>query len=382
MGLRVRINSVKPIIGKIRNVSVPHGIKPAQAEESIGEMLGNSHVAKGERFLEPHFNPGALKLQELSQKFSTIFRQDISAEESEKMLQQYKKLLKIKDRDTFIQKAFKQVKKDYGYADKDIKLTFNKQDNGSASYIPQLCIVNINSKSIEVLYNTKSLNINQKIDILESFVHEFQHAKQAEYAFRADPERFLEYIFSNKEAYENTIKWLENPKTRQIIKNMLHGNNKFHFKSGEESEEFLNNALKKLKDGNYESDKSVKNLLDMLQADQRCCIQKIFGKFERFEPNSENYNLGIKYLENEENYISFGPKTKRKYRAQLIEAEAYSAEKVFSKILTKSLTPKERLQIKSKKIKTKITKIKDFIHSLFVHETINIHSPNPVIQNS
>ena len=301
-------------------------------------------------------------VQRQSKKLSNILRREISSQEYEKIIQEYNELFNITDRDTFFKKAFEKVKKDYGYEGKDIQLTLIDQGNGAMGWNNYFCNININSKTMNRYYAQKKLNKYQQIDILEGFIHEFQHAKQSEYAFRTNPEKYLEHIFNDKDACIATIEWLENTESRDIIKQMIKNDSKFNFKSDKEMEEFLSSTHEKLKSGTYENNLQIKNLLNIIKKDQHSANISVFGDFEKFPKNSEKYLLGTKYLENEKNYIRADIDTLKFYRNQLVENEAYKAQENFFRMLEPYLTIKEKFQIKLINVCRKVSrKYQEFI---------------------
>ena len=60
-------------------------------------------------------------------------------------------------------------------------------------------------------------------------------------------------------------------------------------------------------------------------------LEDIFGSFKKIDSNSPDYQKGLKYLDNEANYID-AHDDKNGYLHQIIEKEAYGAEHLFYKI--------------------------------------------------
>lgn len=64
--------------------------------------------------------------QEITQKFNQIYQRDFSKQEISSMINQYKEIFKLDNVDEFSNQVFKQIKKDAGFGDKDIKFFVNK----------------------------------------------------------------------------------------------------------------------------------------------------------------------------------------------------------------------------------------------------------------
>lgn len=109
------------------------------------------------------------------EKFKQIFRRNFSKESSEQMLQKYKEIYQIEDKNEFIKKAFKQVKKDYGYETIDLELKIHDSPaqvgtaKASGAYYPDFIFISSNS---------------EKENILGRLAHEFNHIRQDEYVYR------------------------------------------------------------------------------------------------------------------------------------------------------------------------------------------------------
>lgn len=114
-------------------------------------------------------------IKNVQKAFKDVFmRDDITIEETKKMLSRYKEIEKITDREEYIKALFKEVKKNFGMEKTDIKLIFEdmkgfagfcKGDNSAISITP---------------------NCPRKY-ILNIMHHEFRHAKQHELIYLLDP---------------------------------------------------------------------------------------------------------------------------------------------------------------------------------------------------
>ena len=211
-------------------------------------------------------------IEKVAKNFSEIFRREIGTDEAQKMVNNYKELLEIKDKDEFCKKAFEQVKKDYGYENISIKF----QNFTTKKNIKGAC---------NTLHHRIEANYNNNKQFLETLIHEFQHLKQQEYAYRTDKKMHIE-AFYKRLLKTNTNYIDELLKLNNLPKNTIN----------------INNIETETKD-------TIKNSLNDL-----------FGSKQNFDKNSEYYKQGLKYIDNEANYINNG----KEYFEQLIEKEAFA----------------------------------------------------------
>ena len=267
-----------------------------------------------------------IKLKNMQKSFSEIFRRDMTKEETKQLIKNYDDLMKIENIDDFCEKAFKQVKKDYGYENSNILLkvhkitdeALKKEDGGGWS---------LEKKTMNLrpyLQAGRTFGYNDKKSLLETLIHEFQHVKQSEIEYRTSSEKLLKILKKNNEipTGEKLKEALDN------MKKILNDNARL--KSWADSRGQTVEALKKdieqaIHHGNYKpfdtfDEKIVsKNLDDM------------FGSFTKLDSNSAEYQKGLKYLENEANYIS-AYDDEAGYMAQILEKEAYGVEKLFKNL--------------------------------------------------
>lgn len=206
--------------------------------------------------------------EKIQQNLAEIFeRKDLTKEEAESLLQKYKEIYNIKDKNEFIQQAFNQVKKDLGYENTPIEVVIRdkiiKEDKGRitlASYNPQ---------------NIKIYAKRPKEEILGRLMHEFKHMKQFESMFRGDSKRCAQIFI-------DFYKILKDP------------------------------SLKKIYD---ENPKAFEEVVEELLA-------KYFGHLPKFERNSMEYAQTEKYFEAWKNYNKDSKNGYKDYANNLFEQEA------------------------------------------------------------
>ncbi len=259
-------------------------------------------------------------LEKITKDLSEIFRRDITQEEASNIAKRYKDLFKIDDTNEFCKKMFEQIKKDYGYEASEIKLEiFKLKDNKLSTLLNQLDKGSwLPSRGILKVYprvpDGHKLTPMDKRELFVTMMHEFQHVKQSEYAYRTNVEELINAF--NLRNGEKAITTLENILNEpEKLKNLAKSWNETEEKTKQLIEEYIEEA----KNGsdlvvNVGNRNTIKENLN-----------KIFGQFKPFDKNSENYKQGLKYLENEKNYIS--PEVDPVgYREQLLEKEAYGIE--------------------------------------------------------
>lgn len=284
-------------------------------------IAGTAATVYGGVVLHRHINKPTI--EKITKNFSEIFRRDVSKDEAQKMVGRYKEIFEIKDKDEFCRKAFEQIKRDYGYGDKDIPLVF---ENLGGIKNGQQVRAHWNQYHANIAYNTevlknmqKELCITDKKDIIADLVHEFQHVKQHEYSFRANSSEYLDLLCNNEKA-PGLLKWLFSDH-RELMRKDLISKNSFITESN--VDDFIENVVKKLDDGTYKSDKEIIELLEKVKQDRRGPVSKIFGNYEKFAKNSEEYKLGLKYIEAEQTYNNTDM---NEYWNNLLETEAHGTK--------------------------------------------------------
>lgn len=255
--------------------------------------------------------------QEITQKFNQIYQRDFSKQEISSMINQYKEIFKLDNVDEFSNQLFKQIKKDAGLGDKDIKFFVNKCEPGTASTGGFWANAAQIMMDVECT-NNKISNENKK-SLFETLVHEFSHVHQHEQAYNADAERYLQCITGDTgvDAIISQYKEILALQNKDLIESMG-------------GEDFLREIIEKLTN----RDPETVALFQMPQEDTEYLanIKNLFGEPRHYDKNSEEYKKGIQYLENWENYIIPSKETMNKYREQLVEAEAYNMQDIATQI--------------------------------------------------
>lgn len=264
-------------------------------------------------------------IEKVAKNFSEIFRRDVSKEEAKKIINDYKKLLDIKDTEKFIKEAFEQVKKDYGYEKIPIKLEVNKVKDylgsSDATWCGEKGILSIN---ILIDKNGKVLNTNKRVrkNLLQTIMHEFQHVKQDEIAYRTSRNEIVKAILEKKTNQQDLI---------HSIENILSKKSKIEIEarklniSVEECKKQYEKILEDLKSGKYSFDK-IK-----FDTNNKIGLDDLFKDYSKFTTGSKEYELGQKYIQNTKNYIKSGI-DRNGYENQILEAEAFRTEKKFEEI--------------------------------------------------
>ena len=264
-------------------------------------------------------------IEKVAQNFSEIFRRDVSKDEAQKLINNYKELLNIEDTEEFVKKAFEQVKKDYGYEKTPIELKINKikdylgsADAGWSGENGELSINLLIDKSGNVCNQNK----RGRKCILQTLLHEFQHTKQDEFAYRTSRDDIVKAILNRKTDQSVMI---------NNIKNILSKKSKLEIQakelniSVEDCKKRYEKLLKNLEQGKYDFSKIN------FDENTQIALDDIFKNYKKFAENSEEYKLGLKYIENNNNYIQPGIDRKR-YEKQILESEAFGVEDKFDKI--------------------------------------------------
>lgn len=264
-------------------------------------------------------------IEKVAKNFSEIFRRDVSKEEAQKLVNNYIELLNIEDTEEFVKKAFEQVKKDYGYEKTPIELKINKIKDYLGSADAGWCSEN-GELSINLLIDNsgKVCNKNKRGRkcILQTLLHEFQHTKQDEFAYRTSRDDIVKAILNRKRDQSVII---------NNIKNILSKKSKLEIEakklniSVEECKKRYEELLKELEQGKYDFSK-IK-----FDKNTQIALDNIFKDYKKFPENSEEYKLGLKYIENNNNYIQAGI-DRNGYEKQILEAEAFGVEDKFKEI--------------------------------------------------
>lgn len=208
--------------------------------------------------------------QKLQKSLSEIFMRDVSSNEVRQMQKKYTELLKINNPEEFTQKAFNEIKKDYGYENSNIKLRINYRGKislpdviknpkkrtvwGMHDHINLSTIINLNCKPED------KLSFVNKVFVLNYLFHEIKHLQQSHLCYSYNKEKYFNSILGSMSELQ---KILAGPSPRETLeKNYLHAfknvpkidtkkhknliekyiENKAHYKNGTE-----NNSYKEYK---------------------------------------------------------------------------------------------------------------------------------------
>jgi hypothetical protein len=253
-------------------------------------------------------------LEKTAKSFSEIFGRNISKEEAKTLLSEYKELFKIKDADEFYEKAFNQVKKDYGLEKANIKLRKLYKDDPLLDkytlgqwrefYGTVFIKMPISQEAERTLLKT------EKLDVISTMIHELKHAKQSELVSRL-PDDVLIDDYSRR--WRKRYAELVGPKAKT-------------------PEEFKKERKLLLKDA---FTKEMKTKLKGKECKDG--LQKVFEllNLEKLKPETPEYEQAMKYLKENVNCsegIIRSEKDYAKYRAQLTEQEAFRNQNMFEEL--------------------------------------------------
>ena len=271
-------------------------------------------------------------IEKVAKNFSEIFRRDISKDEAEKLVKKYDELLNIKDTEEFCKKAFEEVKKDYGYKNIPIKLEINKVKDfygaGDAAWNSESGIISINLLTDKFTEKVFEKNRRGRKCELQKIIHEFQHVKQDEIAYRTSRNDIAMAIHETRGNLQNlkaNAQSLLNGKKYKLEQEA----NKMNI-SVEELRKRLERAIKNIDDkkyGNIPFDK-----------DKRIVLDDFFENLPKFDKSSNEYKLGLKYIDNTKNYIK-AANNRKGYHSQILENEAENSEKIFEEIYNYFASP-------------------------------------------
>ena len=227
-----------------------------------------------------------------AKKLSKIFRREVTSEEATQLMNRYKEIAKVENKEEYIKQMFNQLKKDYGWEGIDFTYNLNRTTNlsgGSVGGFRPLSTIGKTASDGNYYIDKFTPEVMEvclnrsKEDIFATMVHEFQHCKQHEIAYRADKNKFIE----------------------AMIRKRL---------SPEMKEEIA----------------MFKEAIDKYYA-------PVWDKLPAIQKGSKEYNMGLRYIDNLEHYIS-ASEDKVKYMQQLVEREAYSAGDKAKDIYRKALS--------------------------------------------
>ena len=130
-----------------------------------------------------------------------IFLEDFTKEEAKAIQKKYQEILKISDKDEFLDKVFAELKKDYKLDDVPIKLNKNGNYGAKCGEIEAAASY---SGDLVTVSRTRS---NQ--ELLASICHELRHAKQYLFAYKTsvdDKEYFNAFLEKSKYCIRSILK--------------------------------------------------------------------------------------------------------------------------------------------------------------------------------
>ena len=257
-------------------------------------------------------------LPDLKESFSQIYKKDFSEDEIKTMSEKYKEIFKIDDVDEFANKLFEQVKKDSGNENKKIDFIIKKCEPGTA----QGGGFNggTGKLDLDIECENNIITMESKKIIFEALVHEFTHVRQYEKCYHTDSERLLKILTKNRSP-EELIEYMEDALRRN--------SNELDEMGGEE-------VVKEMVEGLKNRDPEVLELFKRSPEfieETKTSFERVMGPVKQYDVNSEDYKIGLKYLENWDNYIQPVEGKIEQYRQQIVEKEAYDAQDIAAKIL-------------------------------------------------
>ncbi len=173
-------------------------------------LLAASSVVSAKQYQEFQIDKAQQTFQE------TFMRDNISREETIEMLERYKEIKKIPDKEEYLKAMFKEAKRNFGFENADINLYLNEGK--------------INGK-YQILGNTNSLcgfieitKTQPRDKAADSIHHEMRHMKQVYLGFNANPEQYVKNILisqlNSKGKDEDFIKRVMTP---DYIKDNING---------------------------------------------------------------------------------------------------------------------------------------------------------------
>lgn len=220
-------------------------------------------------------------LEEVQINLKNIFGKDFTTEDANSFIQKYKELNKISDNKEYYNKLFEQLKKDFQVENKSLYLNLwhepLKVDGGV-----------FNGYTDALTRKISTVNFENRIKTFSNLFHEFKHVKQNELMYKTDSIRLVNIKVAELEKSNNSS-W------QNILNNCGGDKNKAR---------------------------------EIVQKEVEQVYKEIWGHLKPISKTSEEYKLGLKYLENEANRIPTG----EHYYEQVLEKEAQFVEKAAEKL--------------------------------------------------
>lgn len=186
-------------------------IKPSTTEALQYDSVNFSSNTKKEGFFQKHWGklllgavaiaasvvlskgklwakPQPQSLEKIHQNLAEIFgKKDLTKEQAEAMLKEYREISQIKDKTEYIKKLFAQVKQDFGYGDNNnIYLTINTKLSKLSEVLKRKSAIAAFSPETGELTVSK---LDTRQYIFANMLHEFTHSRQHGMSFRASNAR-------------------------------------------------------------------------------------------------------------------------------------------------------------------------------------------------
>ena len=215
------------------------------------------------------------KLEEAQIYLKNIFGKDFAIDDANNFVRKHEELIKIKDNKEYYLKLFEQLKRDFKVENKSLSLELMDKpipvNNGEYRGYTEALTRKIGATSSQ-----------DRISTISNLFHEFKHVKQNELMYKTDSKRLVNIKVAELEK-SNNASW------QRLLKDC--------------------GGDKEL------ARKTVQKEVEQVYA-------QIWGHLKPVSKTSENYKLGIKYLENEANRIPPGAH----YYEQILEKEARFVE--------------------------------------------------------
>ena len=281
-------------------------------------ILGVTALILGAIVKKPSQTKEIITSKGISENFSTVFKRDFSENEIKIMTENYKQIFKIDNVDDFSKKIFEQIKKDSGNEKVNLEFIINKCSpcmgrRGEFSPADARVVLDIECTN-------NIISKDQKKHVFSCLIHEFQHVRQGNMAYNVDPVRYSKCVTADFDI-DSCIKILEYYLKRNP--------NKVAELGGEKTVKETIEGLKR-KDPKYVNLHCVISPVEKAKYIKN--IRKMFGTAKQYEISSNDYKMGLKYLENFENYIAPAIDS-TKYGQQIIEKEAFEAQYIANEIL-------------------------------------------------
>lgn len=268
-------------------------------EEDSVQLTGKKKVKKTIKILTllGAISVGAVALwkhnntKKTHQFVKDIFLEEFSAEDAKVIKKKYKDILKIKDKDEFIENAVKELKKDYKIDDIDIKLDkhFKAGEKGKNSALAAAA-----RHTYDPLNGNECIHVDSSIydkkTLLGQMTHELRHAKQQKlmYQVATDDELMRGHAMRNL--------WDVPDKEKE---NVL--------------EEFMKDK---------EVSSRLKNIVNTMK--------KHYKGISKIDKNDKNYEWGRKILKSHETFANVSEET---YQKTFYEIDAKEAQEKMLRLI-------------------------------------------------